>query len=223
MRILFAEDTADLNRVVTAMLEHAGYDVDSVMDGEAAWQKLQENGYDAVILDIMMPKKDGLSVLRDMRSEHILVPVMMLTAKAEVDDRVEGLNLGADDYLPKPFSMKELLARVNAMTRRRSVYETELVTCGDFTLDSRTFAMQAENTVRLSIKEFELMQLLAQHVERELEEAFILEHIWEKDPQANADTVYLYVSYLRRKLRSVASDAVIEGDRGGWYRLVVSR
>ena len=125
MKILFAEDTEDLNRVVKAMLEHAGYSVESVFDGEAALELLGQNGYDAVILDIMMPKKSGIDVLRHMREENNNAPVLLLTAKAEVDDRVEGLNAGADDYLPKPFAMKELLARVNAMTRRRTHYDNK--------------------------------------------------------------------------------------------------
>ena len=122
MKLLIAEDTTDLNRVVTAMLQRFGYDVDSVFDGAAALDKIDQNGYDAVILDIMMPKMDGISVLRNMRDKGITTPVLLLTAKSEVDDRVAGLDAGADDYLPKPFAMKELLARVNAMTRRNSVY-----------------------------------------------------------------------------------------------------
>ena len=118
MKLLVAEDTVDLNRVVTAMLEHSGYSVDTVFDGEAALESIENNGYDAVLLDIMMPKKDGITVLKEMRAKNINIPVLLLTAKSEVDDRVEGLDAGADDYLPKPFAMKELLARVNAMTRR---------------------------------------------------------------------------------------------------------
>ncbi len=220
MRILFAEDTADLNRVVSAMLTHSGYDVDSVFDGEAALQKIEENGYDAVILDIMMPKMDGMQVLERIRQENILVPVLMLTAKAEVDDRVAGLDAGADDYLAKPFAMKELLARVNAMTRRRAAYQSEKLEYKNISLDSQTFALSAENTVRLSIKEFELMQLLMLYAGKDLSESYILERVWEKEPAAGPDTVYLYISYLRRKLKGVASEAGIDGERGGVYRLV---
>ena len=128
MKVLIAEDTADLNRVVTVMLQKFGYEVDSVYDGADALEQLERNGYDAVILDIMMPKMDGITALKNMRSRGINIPVLMLTAKAEVDDRVEGLDAGADDYLPKPFAMKELLARVNAMTRRKSKYSCSFVT-----------------------------------------------------------------------------------------------
>ena len=220
MRILIAEDTTDLNRAVTVLLEHSGYDVDPVYDGEAALEKINENGYDAVILDIMMPKKDGLTVLKELRAANILVPVLMLTAKAEIDDRVEGLSAGADDYLPKPFAMKELLARVNALTRRHLTYTVPQMQFADFSIDAETLELKAENTVRLSIKEFELIRLFVSHPEKELTEPFILEHVWGREPEADADTVFLYVSYLRRKLKGIASSASIDGGRGEAYRLM---
>ena len=220
MKILFAEDTEDLNRVVKAMLEHAGCSVDSVFDGEAALELLGQNGYDAVILDIMMPKKSGIDVLRHMREENNNAPVLLLTAKAEVDDRVEGLNAGADDYLPKPFAMKELLARVNAMTRRRTHYDNKKVEIANFSLNADTLELKAENAVRLSIKEFELLQLLALNYEKALTTEYILERIWAAEPDAAADTVYLYICYLRRKLSGVAAAAKIEGERGGAYCLM---
>lgn len=220
MKILIAEDTTDLNRVVTAMLKHAGYDVDSVFDGEAALEQIESNGYDAVILDIMMPKKDGISVLQIMRTNNITVPVLLLTAKAEVDDRVAGLNAGADDYLPKPFAMKELLARINAMTRRRIRYETRILKYTDFSLDSETLELASQSTVRLSMKEGELLQLLIRHAEKPLETDFILEHVWDHESDANGDTVHLYIRYLRRKLTAVSSGTRIEGDRGMSYCLM---
>ena len=219
MKLLFAEDTEDLNRVVKAMFEHAGYSVDAVFDGEAALESVEKNGYDAVILDIMMPKRDGISVLRAMRERNINLPVLLLTAKAEVDDRVDGLNAGADDYLPKPFAMKELLARVNAMTRRRTHYDKKMVQVSNFTLNDDTLELKAENTVRLSIKEFELLQLLALNFDKSLETDYILERIWSGEPEADTDTVYLYISYLRRKLSGVAADAKIENVNGTAYCL----
>lgn len=220
MKLLIAEDTEDLNRVVKAMLEHAGYSVDAVFDGEAALLCVEKNGYDAVILDIMMPKLDGISVLQRMRERNINLPVLLLTAKAEVDDRVAGLDAGADDYLPKPFAMKELLARVNAMTRRRTHYDKKMVKVSNFTLDADTLELKAENAVRLSIREFELLQLLALNPDRELNTAYLLERIWGTEPEADADTVYLYISYLRRKLSGVAANARIEGARGEAYCLL---
>ena len=219
MKLLLAEDTTDLNRVVTVMLEHAGFDVDSVFDGEEALTHILQNGYDGVILDIMMPKMDGLSVLTQMREKNIIVPVLLLTAKAEVDDRVAGLDAGADDYLPKPFAMKELLARVKAMTRRRTKYSTDYLTFADFSLNADTLALESENSVRLSLREFELLQIFVLNPEKELSTEFLLEHIWSAEPEADADTVWLYINYLRRKLTSIASAAGILGERGGTYRL----
>ena len=219
MKILLAEDTADLNRVICAMLEHEGYTVDSVFDGEAASEKLDESGYDGIILDIMMPKKDGIAVLTDARAMNITTPVLMLTAKAEVDDRVAGLDAGADDYLAKPFAMKELMARVRAMTRRHVTDNSSLLSYGDFSLDAGDLSLISENSVRLSLKEFELMQLFTEHAGVALSEDFILTHIWSDDENAGADTVWLYCNYLRRKLMTVQSSAEILGHRGGEYRL----
>lgn len=221
MKLLLAEDTTDLNRVVTVMLEHSGFDVDPVFDGEAALDALMENGYDGVILDIMMPKRDGISVLTEMRRRNIITPVLLLTAKAEVDDRVAGLEAGADDYLPKPFAMKELLARVKAMTRRRTQYSTETLTYGDIVLSAETLELSSENSIRLSIREFELMQAFLLAAGRDLSAEYLLTHVWAQEPDADEDTVWLYVSYLRRKLTAVASCVRILGDHSeGLYRMV---
>ncbi len=219
MKILIAEDTQDLNRAVTVLLTHSGYEVDSVFDGEAALRKIEESGYDAVILDIMMPKLDGLSVLRTMRARNINVPVLMLTARAEVDDRVEGLMAGADDYLPKPFAMKELLARVVSMTRRRTEYDPSETQFGDFFVNGETLELRSENAVRLSIKEYELLRLFIAQAGRTIDEGFIIEHIWSSEPTAGPDTVLLYVNYLRRKLSAVSSAALIAGGREEGYKL----
>lgn len=219
MKVLIAEDTADLNRVVTVMLQKFGYEVDSVYDGEAALEQLELSGYDAVILDIMMPKMDGITALKNMRSRGINVPVLMLTAKSEVDDRVAGLDAGADDYLPKPFAMKELLARVNAMTRRKAKYSGSLVTYADFSLNTDTLELAAENSVRLSMKECELLHLLALHGGKELTTDYILEHVWRGDDSADESTVYLYVKYLKRKLAGIGAAAQLTGERSGAYML----
>ena len=178
MKLLLAEDTQDLNRAVTALLRHQEYEVDSAFDGEEALEYIKRDCYDGIILDIMMPKKDGLEVLKELRSRHILTPVLLLTAKAEVDDRVAGLDAGADDYLPKPFAMKELLARIRAMTRRSSTYSE-----GDLTTE------------------------------------YLLSHVWKHEPEAQEDTVWLYISYLKGKLRSIGSPVTISGIRGGSFGL----
>lgn len=220
MKILLAEDTRDMNHVLTAALEHEGYDVDSAYDGEEALEFVKKSGYDAMILDIMMPKKDGIEVLKELREENIVTPVLLLTAKAEVDDRVAGLDAGADDYLTKPFAMKELLARVRAMTRRKKEYAAKKLRFGDFSLDDENFELACENSVRLSVKEFELLQALILNQNHEVSTDYLLEHVWEGAEDAGSDTVWLYISYLRGKLSSVASNVQIEGERGGSFRLV---
>ena len=219
MKILLAEDTRDMNHVLTAALTHEGYDVDSAFDGEEALDFARTNGYDAMVLDIMMPKKDGLQVLKELREENIVTPVLLLTAKAEVDDRVNGLDAGADDYLTKPFAMKELLARVRAMTRRKTEYAAKKLQYGDFSLDDEKFELSCENSVRLSVKEFELLQALILNQNHEVSTQYLLEHVWDGAEEAGPDTVWLYISYLRGKLRSVASNVEIEGERGSSFRL----
>lgn len=218
-RILLAEDTRDLNRALTTVLEHEGYEVVSAYDGEEAADLVAHQGFDGIVLDIMMPKKDGLEVLRDLRADGVYTPVLLLTAKAEVDDRVSGLDAGADDYLTKPFAMKELLARVRSMTRRRTDYAGKNLSYGDISLDSETFELSAGNTVRLSVKEFELMQMLVLNADRDLSGAFLLGHVWHKEPDADRETVDLYVSYLRSKLKWVGSSLTI-GSVAEGFRLV---
>lgn len=218
-KILIAEDTKDLNRALTAILTHEGYEVDPVFDGEEAMSRLRQNAYDAAVLDIMMPKADGLQVLSRMRREGITAPVLLLTAKAEIDDRVAGLDAGADDYLTKPFAMKELLARIRSMTRRHTQYSGGELHMGNLTLDAESFELRAENAVRLSIKEFELMQILMKNAGRPLETSFLLDHVWADDAGAGEDTVWLYISYLRNKLSSIAAQVVLVGECGGSYSL----
>lgn len=220
IKVLLAEDTADLNRALSAILTHEGYDVTAVFDGEEALTCLRTNAYDAVILDIMMPQKDGLEVLSSMRAEGNNSPVLLLTAKAEVDDRVNGLDAGADDYLTKPFAMKELLARIRSMTRRRSSYSGGELRIGDLTLNAENFELRAENSVRLSIKEFELMQLLMKNAGKPLKTSFLLQHVWANDTGTGEETVWLYISYLRNKLNAVASHVSLEGTRGESFSLV---
>ncbi len=220
MKILIAEDTKDMNRVLTVALEHQGYSVDSAFDGIEAEELIKKNGYDVIILDIMMPKKDGIEVLKELRNNHIITPVLMLTAKAEIDDRVTGLDAGADDYLTKPFAMKELLARVRAMTRRKSEYEAEAFAYGDLKLDNGTYELCCENSVRLSVKEFELLQVFIKNAGKNLDTAFLLKNVWNDSPQASEDTVWLYVLYLRGKLKAVSSHVTITGEKNQEYCLM---
>lgn len=219
MKLLLAEDTRDLNRAETAILKHEGYDVTSAYDGQEALDFLSEDSFDAVILDIMMPKVDGLGVLKFMRENNILTPVLLLTAKTEVGDKVAGLDAGADDYLAKPFDMRELLARVRALVRRGREYNPQDMRFGDVSLKADDMELSCENSVRLSIREFELMQMLMTHADGELSTDDILQKIWAAEPEANEDTVWLYISYLKRKLSAIASGLTIEGEKGGSFRL----
>ena len=177
MKLLLAEDTRDLNRAVTAILKHEGFEVDSAYDGEEALSFLTAGSYDGIILDIMMPKVSGIEVLTTLRKMNDSTPVLLLTAKAEVDDRVSGLDAGADDYLTKPFAMKELLARIRSMLRRRTRYSAEELHFEGLSLRSESLELAAENSVRLSMKEFELMRLLISNPDKELSTEFILSRL----------------------------------------------
>ena len=216
MKILIAEDTKDLNHALTVLLQHEGYDVDSALDGQQALDLVSANGYDAVILDIMMPKVDGITVLTTMRQKHNMTPAMLLTAKADIDDRVAGLDAGADDYLPKPFAMKELLARVRAGGNDNSRDE---ITYAGLVLNGEDLSLSSENTVRLSLKEYELMREFMRNPGRELATDFLIWKIWNNESDADADTVWLYVSYLKNKLNSIVTEVTITGDRGGAFTL----
>ena len=215
-KILFAEDTADLNRAVTVVLEHEGYEVASFSDGALAAAALANDVFDLVILDIMMPGKSGLDVLREMRASGDVTPVILLTAKAEVDDRVEGLEAGADDYLPKPIAMKELIARVKSLARRNTDYGTGNLAFADFILDSSTFELKAQNGVRLSHAEFQLLRTFVLNPGRALSVDFLLGRAFAEDDEADASTVDLYVRYLNNKLQAISSAACLEQATNGY-------
>ena len=220
MKLLIAEDTTDLNRVVTAMLQRFGYDVDSVFDGAAALDKIDQNGYDAVILDIMMPKMDGISVLRNMRDKGITTPVLLLTAKSEVDDRVAGLDAGADDYLPKPFATSELLARVRALLRRKVEYAPDVLRFADIELDRGGMLLRCGGQEeRLSNKAFQLMEMLVERpsVVHSIDQ--IMERVWGWDSDAEVNVVWVNISFLRKKLKELGAHVEIKATRGVGYSL----
>ena len=219
MKLLFAEDTVDLSRAVTALLEREGYYVDAVYDGRQALEHIKSESYDGIILDIMMPEKDGLEVLKEIRGMRIITPVLMLTAKSEVDDKVTGLELGADDYLTKPFAIKELIARVKAMTRRYTKYSGDSLKFGDITLESDSFELSSKNAVRLSVKEFELLQSLIVNSNTAVDDRFFLDPVWNDEPDATDDTVNLYIMYLKGKLKAIGSNTEITKDEDGNYKI----
>ena len=220
MKILVAEDEPQLLRVLTVAMEHAGYDVDPVDNGLNAVEHAKENSYDVIMLDIMMPVMDGITALKKIRESGDKTYILMLTAKAEVDDRVTGLDSGADDYLTKPFSLKELLARLRSKERREDDFTPNKLELGDVTLNVSKQELVSHNSIRLSGTETQLMNYFLLNQNKELSTEELLNHVWKNDIDANADVVWIYISYLRQKLKSIQSSVRIEGDKGGSYKLV---
>ncbi len=220
MKILVAEDEPQLLRVLTVAMEHAGYDVDPVDNGLKAVEHAKENSYDVIMLDIMMPVMDGITALKKIRESGDKTYILMLTAKAEVDDRVTGLDSGADDYLTKPFSLKELLARLRSKERREDNFTPNKLELGDVTLNVSKQELVSHNSIRLSGTETQLMNYFLLNQNKELSTEELLNHVWKNDIDANADVVWIYISYLRQKLQSIQSSVRIEGDKGGSYKLV---
>lgn len=220
MRILIAEDQRDLNQLLKKRLKEAGYSVDACFDGAAVFDYLLGAEYDALVLDIMMPKMDGIEVLRALRAENVATPVLLLTAKSQVEDRIAGLNSGADDYLPKPFHNGEFLARVRALTRRGQAYTPSVLTCGNIALDCSTFELRCgASSLRLGSKEFQMLELLLRRKGRCISTEEFMERIWGYDSEAEINVVWAYVSYLRRKLEAVGANVRILARRGQGYFL----
>ena len=220
MRLLLAEDEQRLSRALVAILERNHYSVDAVFDGEAASEYLSAENYDGVILDIMMPKKDGITVLKELRSQGNQVPVLLLTAKSEIDDRVQGLDAGANDYLPKPFDSRELLARIRAMTRVNSVQASSVLEFGNITLDQTTFVLSSPTgSFRLANKEFQILEMLMSNPHMLISSERFLEKIWGYDSDAEINVVWVYLSYLRKKLASLKANVQIKATRNAGYSL----
>ncbi|WP_308541062.1 response regulator transcription factor [uncultured Oscillibacter sp.] len=223
MRILLAEDERSLSRAIMALLERNHYSADAVYDGEEALAYLECGNYDALILDLMMPKLDGLSVLRRLREGGNRIPVLILTAKSEVDDKVLGLDTGANDYLTKPFSTPELMARIRAMTRSQTTQATSRLTFGNITLDQTTFELSSpSSSVRLTNKEFQMMELLMRNPRQRISSERFLERIWGYDSDVELNVVWVYLSYLRKKLAALQANVQIKAFRNAGYALEVS-
>ena len=221
MRVLFAEDERSLPRAVTALLEKNNYSVDAVYDGEEALAYLDAGNYDALILDIMMPKLDGLEVLRRLRQAGNPIPVLLLTAKSEVEDKVTGLDTGANDYLTKPFSTAELMARIRAMTRSQTGGQvTSRLMLGNITLDQATFELSSPHgSFRLANKEFQMMELLLRNPRQIIPTERFVERIWGYDSDVELNVVWVYISYLRKKLAALKADIQIKASRNVGYSL----
>ncbi len=222
MRLLYAEDEKSLAKAVSTILIKSNYSVDVVHDGEAALDYLATENYDGVILDVMMPKVDGIEVLRRMRAAGDRTPVLLLTAKSEIDDRVTGLDSGANDYLTKPFDMKELLARIRAMTRVLSVQPDTRLSVGNVTLDCASYELSGPGGhVKLANKEFQMMEMLMRNPRKLISTELFMDRIWGYDSEAELNVVWVYISYLRKKLASLEADVQIKAQRGTGYYLEV--
>ncbi len=244
MRLLLAEDEKRLSCALCEILSKHTYDVDAVYDGKSALAYIASGVYDAVILDIMMPGLDGLSVLRELRAAKNNVPVLLLTAKDEIADKVSGLDHGADDYMTKPFSTDELLARIRALTRRRGEVITGCLEYGDLALDPKTCELCTDarrsgtdarrsgidarddcqipsgGKIKLSLKEYRIMEMLVQNPNQILTKERILEKVWGGDSDAEYNNLEVFISFLRKKMRFIGSKAEIKTSRGIGYSLV---
>lgn len=220
MRLLLAEDERELADALAVILKHSHYSVDVVYDGQEALDYLEGQEYDGAILDIMMPKVDGLTVLKRIRRAGNAVPVLLLTAKSGVDDRVEGLDSGANDYLPKPFDTRELLARIRAMTRKQTAGVDSLLRYENLTLDRIRFEMAAPGgSVWLGNKEFQMMEMLMANPGQVLSVERFMERVWGYDSDTDAGVVWVNISYLRKKLASIHADVQIKALRNQGYLL----
>ena len=220
MRLLFAEDEKSLSRAITAILKKNHYEVDAVYDGEEALAYLECGTYDGAILDIMMPKKDGLTVLKEIRHQGNNTPVLMLTAKAEIDDRVLGLDSGANDYLTKPFATPELLARIRAMTRTQMAQNTSSLSFGNLSLNQAAFELSSPSgSYQLTNKEFQLLELLMANPGQVISSDRLFEKIWGYESDADLSVIWVYISYLRKKLTALNASVRIRAIRNAGYRL----
>lgn len=219
MKLLLAEDEVDLSAAIKQILEIGGYAVDAVYNGDDALYCAENGSYDGVILDVMMPGLDGITVVKKLREHGYGVPVLILTARAEIDDKVLGLDSGADDYLTKPFAAKELLARVRALTRRKA--ETlSAVTFGGVTLDPGTCELRAaDGSARLTNKEYRLMEYLIRNHNAVLSTERIFGQVWDSEAEAELSVVWVFISALRKKLKNIGAGCEIVAARGVGYRL----
>ena len=220
MRILLAEDEKSLSKALKAILTGNNYSVDCVFDGEEAVLYAMATEYDLVIMDIMMPKQDGISALKEIRTKGNKVPVIMLTARSETDDKVEGLDSGANDYLTKPFATKELLARIRVLTRQSSSSADNVLRFGNLSLDRGSFELSSpKGKYRLAGTEFQMMEMLMMNPGILISTEKFMDKIWGLDSEADISTAWTYISYLRKKLAALESDVQIKAVRNAGYTL----
>ncbi len=220
MRLLLAEDEVNLSKALATILKHNNYSVDQVYDGNDAYDYATINDYDGIILDIMMPGMDGMEVLKRLRKENIHTPIIMLTAKGETEDKIAGLNAGADDYLSKPFDTKELIARIRSITRRKSEFKPNILEIGNLQLNKETSELICgENVIHLTNKEFQMLEMLMLNPNILIRSELFLEKIWGLDTDSEINVVWTYISTLRKRLSQIGSDYMIKATRGAGYSL----
>lgn len=220
MRVLIAEDEIEIARALKVLLEKQKIGADIVHNGNDAWACASQTAYDVIVLDIMMPGMSGIEVLQNIRRQKMPVPVMLLTAKSEIDDRVAGLEAGADDYLTKPFAAREFIARVKALSRRSMNYAEEVLSIGNVCLDCNRFELSVDGQcLRLNNKEFQLMELFMSHPRFVFSAEHLLENVWGQDNQSGLEVVWTYMGFLRKKLKQLGASVEIQTVRGAGYAL----
>ena len=220
MRLLLCEDERSLSKAIVTILEKSNYSVDAVYDGEEALEYAGTGNYDGIILDLMMPKLDGMSVLKTIREKGDSTPVLILSAKSEIENKVDGLDAGANDYLTKPFEVSELLARIRAMTRSSGGQVDSTLTFGNVKLDCTNYTLSTEQgSTSLANKEFQVMEMLMRHPSHLISTEKFMERIWGYDSDTEINVVWVYISYLRKKLANIGADIRIMAHRGTGYSL----
>lgn len=223
MRLLLAEDEKALSRALVMILQKSGFEVEPVYDGESALDAIESGNYDAAVLDIMMPKKSGLEVLKAVREKENLLPILLLTAKAEIDDKVTGLELGANDYLTKPFAAKELIARIRAMLRVQTAQADSVLHMKNISLDRGTFELSSTTgSFRLSNKEFQMMEMFLCNQGHVISEQRFMEKIWADENDEQDSVVWIYISYLKKKLQALHAEIEIKEKGNAGYSLEVA-
>ena len=219
MRLLLAEDELALSKALKVILERNNYSVDAVYDGQAALEYLETDNYDGVILDIMMPVKSGLEALKEIRATGNRTYIMMLTAMGEEDDKVTGLDAGADDYLTKPFSLKELPARLRSRQRRDDSYQVDVLEFGDLTLNGNVQSLESHNSISLTNRENRLLQYFILNANKELSANELINHVWDENETADQEDLWINICYLRQKLQAIQSQVTISGEKTGPFMI----
>lgn len=219
MRILVAEDEQQLSHVLSSAMTASGYQVDIANNGQEAVEQAKENAYDVIILDIMMPVKSGLEALKEIRTTGNRTYIMMLTAMGEEDDKVTGLDAGADDYLTKPFSLKELLARLRSRQRRDDSYQVDVLEFGDLTLNGNDQSLESHNSISLTNRENRLLQYFILNANKELSANELINHVWDENETADQEDLWINICYLRQKLQAIQSQVTISGEKTGPFMI----